>query len=130
MIVWEFLTINFLGYNIPVSPVWISNSAWGNLNNRTSHQVTVGSNWSWMSSSKLPYLLDALWPIIATPNHFPVFWNEKDYEAGIVPFVVMLYLLDFVINGACVLCFYCIFLFLLVFTINLTDIINFNFHQL
>ena len=130
MIVWEFLTINFLGYNIPVSPVWISNSAWGNLNNRTSHQVTVGSNWSWMSSSKLPYLLDALWPIIATPNHFPVFWNEKDYEAGIVPFMVMLYLLDFVINGACVLCLYCIFLFLLVFTINLTDMINFNFHQL
>ena len=44
-----------------------------------------------MSFSKLPYLLDALWPIIATPDHFPVFKNEKDSEAGIVPFVVMLY---------------------------------------
>ena len=49
-------------------PVWISsyvikyyfNSVQGNLNNRPSHQVTVGPKWSWMSFSKLLYFLDAL----------------------------------------------------------------------
>ena len=43
-----------------------------------------------MSFLKLPYLLDALRPINASPDHFPVFRNEKDSEKGIVPFVVML----------------------------------------
>ena len=50
-------------------------SAWDNLNKRPSHQVRVGPNWNWMLFSKLPYLLDAIWPIIATPDHFPVFRN-------------------------------------------------------
>ena len=68
------------------------NFAEGNLNNKPGYQVTAGPNWSWISFSKLPYLLDALWPLIATPDHFPVFRNEKNSEAGIVPFVVMLYL--------------------------------------
>ena len=67
-------------------------SAKGNLNNRSSHQVTVSSNWRWMSFSKLPHLLDAFWPIIVTSDHFPVLQNEKDYETGIALFVVMLYL--------------------------------------
>ena len=46
-----------------------------------------------MSFSKLPYLSDALWPVIATPDHFPVFQNKNNSETGIVLFVVMLYLL-------------------------------------
>ena len=50
-------------------------SARDNLNKRPSHQVRVGPNWNWMLFSKLPYLLDAIWPIIATPDHFPVFRN-------------------------------------------------------
>ena len=82
-----------------------------------------------MSLPKLVYLLDGLWCIITTPDHFPVFRNEKDSEAKIVAFVVMLYIcLEFAISGACILCFCCIFLFLLAFIINLTDVIS--FHQL
>ena len=53
------------------------NSTQGNLHNRPSHQVTVGPDWSWMSFSKLPYLLNAFWPIIATADHFPVFQNKR-----------------------------------------------------
>ena len=71
-------------------------------------------------------MLDDFWPIITTPDDFPVFWNEKDSEAGIVPFVVIRYLLEFAVNGAYVLCFCCIFLFLLTFIINLTNMISFN----
>ena len=64
------------------------NSVQDNLHNRPSHQVNVGPNRTWMSFSKLPHLLDG------TPDHFPVFRNEKDSEAEIVSFVVMLYLLS------------------------------------
>ena len=56
------------------------------------HQVTLDRNWSLVSLWKLPYLLGAIWPIIASPDHIPVFPNEWDSEAGIVPFVIMLYL--------------------------------------
>ena len=73
-----------------ISHLWYFNSALGNLKNRTSHQVTVGPNCSWISFLKLPYVLDTLWPIIATPDYFPVFQNKKDNEVGIVPLVVML----------------------------------------
>ena len=83
----EFLTINFLGYNILVGPClnllfvikYYFNSAQSNLNNRSNHQVTVGPNWNWMLFSKLRYLLDTIWPIIATPDHFPVFRNHFDF---------------------------------------------------
>ena len=78
------------------------NSAQGNLNNRPSHHVTVGPNWSWMYFSKLLYLLAVFWPTITTPDHFPVFQNEKDSEAGTAPFVVYI-CLEFIINGACIL---------------------------
>ena len=67
--------------------------AQSNLNNKPTHQITVCSNCSLMSFSKLSYLFDVFWPIIATLVHFPVFQNEKDSETGIVLFVVMLYLL-------------------------------------
>ena len=97
----KFLTISFLHYNISGCPMfWIVlfvikyyfNSAQGNLNNRPSRHVTVGPNWSWRSFSKLPFLLDVLWPIVVTPDPFPLFQNEKDSEAGILSFVIMLYL--------------------------------------
>ena len=78
------------------------NSAQGNLNNRSSYRLTVGPDWRWMSLSKLPCVLDALGPIIVTPDHFPVL--------------------------SCTLCFCCIFFFLLAFTVKLPDIIS--FHQL
>ena len=111
-----------------LTPVWISiyvikyyfNSVQGKLNNRPSHQVTVGPDWIWMSFSNLPYLLDALWPIIATSDHFPVFRNENESEAGIVPFVVILYL--FIVgNQWCIYFKFLLYFFvLLTFTINLT----------
>ena len=87
-------------------------SAQGNLNNRPSQELTVGPNWSWMSFSKLPYLSDVLWPITTTPDNFPGFCNEKDSEAGTVPFVVMLYFFRVCDQG----CMYFIFLlYLLIF---------------
>ena len=81
-----------------------------------------------MSFSKVPCLLDALWPIIATPDHFPVFQNEKVSEAGIMPFVVI-YLFR-VCNQWCMyfLFLWC-FIFSLAFTFNLTDMII-SFHQM
>ena len=65
---------------------------WGSQSYPLCHQVTVSPNWSLISLSKLPYLLGVLWPIIVPPDHIPVFPNELDSEAGIVPFVIMLYL--------------------------------------
>ena len=64
----EFLTISFLGYSIYDCPLFRSsllmkyyfNSVKGNLNNRQNHQVTIHPNWSWMTFSKLPHLLNAL----------------------------------------------------------------------
>ena len=53
------------------------NSTKGSLNNRPSHQLIIGPNWSWMSFSKLPHFLDALCTIIVTSHHFPVFQNEN-----------------------------------------------------
>ena len=80
----------------------ITKIAKGNLSNRPNHQVTVGLNWIWMSFSKLPNFLDVLCSIIVTSHQFPLFQNEKDYETGIVPFVVMLYL--FTVCNRCVVC--------------------------
>ena len=45
-----------------------------------------------MSFSKLLYLLETASLIIAALDHIPVFQNEKESEAGIVPFLLMLYL--------------------------------------
>ena len=81
--IWMQNFFNFLGYNISsyscldflfVIKHYFS-SARDNLNKRPSHQVPVCPNWNWMLFSKLPCLLDAIWPIIATPDHFPVFPN-------------------------------------------------------
>ena len=55
-----------------------------------------------MSFSKLSHFLDVLCSIIVTSHHFPLFQNEKDYETGIVPFVVMLYL--FTVCNRCIVC--------------------------
>ena len=100
------------------------NFARGNLNDKPSHQVTAGSNWSRMSFLKLPHLLDTLQPIIITPNHIAVFWNEKDSEAGNGSFVVMLYL-HRVCNQWCMyFMFLLYFLFLCAFTIINFRIVN------
>ena len=94
----RILTIKFLGYSISgISDILYVikdyfNSAQGHHNNKPSQQVNVGPNWNRMSFPKLPYLLDALWSIIATPDHFPVFRNKKESETAIEPFVVTLYL--------------------------------------
>ena len=76
----KFLTINFFGYSIYDCPLFGSllcnktafQFCQENLNNRPSQQVTVGPKWSWMSFRKLPHLLNTLWPIVVTSDHFPV----------------------------------------------------------
>ena len=73
-----------------------------------------------MPFSKLPYVLDALWLIVATPNHFPVFRNEKDSEAGIVPFVAMLYLFR-VSNQWCLYFMFLLYFLTLVCFYNQSD---------
>ena len=103
----EFLTISFLGYNI-------------SSYNRPSHQVTVGPNWSWVSLSKLPYLLDALWPIAVTPDHFLVFQNERPWSKNYTICGNILFVYSLQINGGCIL-FLLYFLIFVAFTINLTD---------
>ena len=104
----EFLTISFLGY--------ISSY------NRPSHQVTVDPNWSWVSLSKLPYLLDALWPIVVTPDHFLVFRNERLWSKNYTICGNVLFLYSLQINGGCIL-FLLYFLIFVAFTINLTHMI-------